>query len=259
MNPKYKFILSINMAMTLDGKVERPDGKWYGLSSREDKRRMDRYRSESEVLILGKNSILNDNPIIHLRYETGNEPQPVILVRNGNIPDDRHVFRHSKVKPILLTTKKNVTNLSPSLESLSKIVVLGESDFSAGDVVHYLCESNYSSGLLEGGPTLNAAFFREDLVSVIYITVTPFLIGKSSLLSICNNPVELDNFENKKWILEKVEQIQNEIFLKYKKEINTQGSILNYNLYQFFVCIPDEPAKPAASSILVLNISNFFY
>ncbi|EMO30501.1 hypothetical protein LEP1GSC170_4253 [Leptospira interrogans serovar Bataviae str. HAI135] len=27
------------MAMTLDGKVSRPDGKWYGLSSRNDKKK----------------------------------------------------------------------------------------------------------------------------------------------------------------------------------------------------------------------------
>ena len=42
------------MAMTIDGKVERPDGKWYGLSSKNDKAKMDFYRSQYEVLILGK-------------------------------------------------------------------------------------------------------------------------------------------------------------------------------------------------------------
>ena len=49
-----KFQLSINMAMTLDGKVARPDGKWYGLSSRNDKKRMDLIRSQADALILGK-------------------------------------------------------------------------------------------------------------------------------------------------------------------------------------------------------------
>ncbi|EMF45079.1 riboflavin biosynthesis protein RibD C-terminal domain protein [Leptospira interrogans serovar Lora str. TE 1992] len=46
--------VSVNMAMTLDGKVSRPDGRWYGLSSRNDKKRMDEIRSKAEVLILGK-------------------------------------------------------------------------------------------------------------------------------------------------------------------------------------------------------------
>ena len=64
-----KFQLAINMAMTLDGKVARPDGKWYGLSSRQDKRQMDRIRSQADALILGKNSLINDDPVIKLRRQ----------------------------------------------------------------------------------------------------------------------------------------------------------------------------------------------
>ena len=86
------YTLSINMAMTIDGKVERPDGKWYGLSSRADKARMDLYRSQNEILLLGKNSIINDNPIIHLRYVEGEEPLPVILIRKGTIPEVWFLF-----------------------------------------------------------------------------------------------------------------------------------------------------------------------
>ena len=78
-----KFQLAINMAMTLDGKVARPDGKWYGLSSRQDKRQMDRIRSQADALILGKNSLINDDPVIKLRYVEGKDPLPVILLRKG--------------------------------------------------------------------------------------------------------------------------------------------------------------------------------
>ncbi|HMZ61570.1 MAG TPA: dihydrofolate reductase family protein, partial [Leptospiraceae bacterium] len=45
-----EYVLSVNMAMTIDGKTARPDGKWYGLSSRNDKIRMDKYRSEADAL-----------------------------------------------------------------------------------------------------------------------------------------------------------------------------------------------------------------
>lgn len=89
--------VSVNMAMTLDGKVSRPDGRWYGLSSRNDKKRMDEIRSKAEVLILGKNSILNDDPVVHLRYvDNVQDPRPVILVRSGTIPKDKKVFRFLK-------------------------------------------------------------------------------------------------------------------------------------------------------------------
>lgn len=205
------------MAMTLDGKVERPDGKWYGLSSREDKRRMDLYRSNHEVLILGKNSVLNDNPVTHLRYASGEEPQPVILLRTGTLPVERNLFRHTKKKPFLLTTRENIQKIESELNSVSIIKILGDKDFLPGDVIRFLMNEGFQSGLLEGGPTLNAAFLQDDLVDSLYLTIIPFLIGKSSLKSICNFEEELSGFDSRFWKLENAEQIQNEIFCKYTR------------------------------------------
>jgi riboflavin biosynthesis pyrimidine reductase len=85
------------MAMTLDGKVARPDGKWYGLSSRQDKRQMDRIRSQADALILGKNSLINDDPVIKLRYVEGKDPLPVILLRKGIVSKNRKVFSNPPV------------------------------------------------------------------------------------------------------------------------------------------------------------------
>lgn len=56
--------LSVNMAMTLDGRVMRPDGRWHGLTSREDRRRMDEHRSHARALLLGKASLIADDPIV---------------------------------------------------------------------------------------------------------------------------------------------------------------------------------------------------
>ncbi len=211
------YTLSINMAMTLDGKVERPDGKWYGLSSRTDKARMDLYRSQNEVLILGKNSILNDNPVIHLRYEEGEEPLPVILVRKGSIPENRYIFTKSKKKPLILTTALCYPELHQNLNSLANIEIIGEKDISPLDVIETLQKKGYSKFLLEGGPTLNNSFLSQQLVTTLYITIVPFLIGQSNLLGISNGSTALEGFDQISWKLSKVEQIQNEIFLKYEK------------------------------------------
>jgi 2,5-diamino-6-(ribosylamino)-4(3H)-pyrimidinone 5'-phosphate reductase len=214
MNP---FSLSINMAMTIDGKVERPDGKWYGLSSRTDKARMDLYRSQNEILILGKNSILNDNPVIHLRYAEGEEPLPVILVRKGSIPENKNIFTKSKKKPLILTTSACYPELHQNLSSLANIEIIGDQDISPIDVINFLQKKGYSRFLLEGGPTLNHSFLSHQLVTTLYITVVPFLIGQRSLLGISNGNSHLQGFEEKSWNLTKVEHIQNEIFLKYEK------------------------------------------
>ena len=211
------YTLSINMAMTIDGKVERPDGKWYGLSSRADKARMDMYRSQNEILLLGKNSIINDNPVIHLRYVDGEEPLPVILIRKGTLPETNYIFTKSKKKPLILTTSTCFSEISQNLHTLANIEIIGENDISPKDVVQFLLDKGYSRILLEGGPTLNDSFFRNNLVTTIYLTIVPFLIGQKNLSGISSGISNLHGFDAKKWKLEKVEQIQDELFLKYEK------------------------------------------
>lgn len=210
-----EYTLAVNMAMTIDGKTARPDGKWYGLSSKNDKKRMDLYRSETNALLLGKNSLLNDDPVIRIRYrENADDPVPVILIRKGVIPEGLRVFESSKT-PIIICTDSNYSNLK-NLSAKAEIISFGE-EIRPAEVLNLLIERKLNRILLEGGPVLNAAFFSEDLVTQIYLTIVPFIIGMSSLPSIVNQSSALPNFDARKWRLETSEMIENEIFLKYRK------------------------------------------
>ena len=119
-----QFQLSINMAMTLDGKVARPDGKWYGLSSRDDKKRMDVYRSQTDALILGKNSLINDDPVIKLRYVEGKDPLPVILIRKGIVKKDRKVFSNPNMRPLVICLTENELAIKEELSEVGEILAL---------------------------------------------------------------------------------------------------------------------------------------
>lgn len=213
------FQLAINMAMTLDGKVARPDGKWYGLSSRDDKKRMDYYRSESDALILGKNSLLNDDPVIKLRYVEGKDPLPVILLRKGIIPKTKKVFSHTTVRPLVICLRDNENSVREELGEVAEILFLEGNDILPADVITILKKRNLNRVLLEGGPTLNYAFQKAGLIDVINLTVVPFLIGKKNLPSIVDGEFEFPNFAEEKWNLTHCEKIGNEVFLRYERHL----------------------------------------
>lgn len=210
------YILSINMAMTLDGKVTRPDGKWYGLTSNHDKRMMDIYRSQHEILIVGKNSILNDDPILHLRYVRGNDPIPVVLINKGTISKHKKIFESTQT-PIIFCTVKNYEMLENELSGLANIINLGDKEISAQKVLERLISMGYTKILLEGGPSLNYSFLKADLVTRIYLTIVPFIIAKEGLKNFVTGEVELLNFETPKWKLTSYNKVENEIFLCYEK------------------------------------------
>lgn len=204
------------MAVTLDGKVTRPDGKWYGLTSSHDKKMMDVYRSRHELLIVGKNSIINDDPVIHLRYVQGNDPIPVILINKGTISKEKKIFKSPKT-PIIFCTIENHEILENELSGLASIINLGDKEIFAQKVLDHLLSLGYTKILLEGGPSLNYSFLKANLVTDIYLTIVPFIIGKTGLKNFAEGEIELENFDSNSWRLLRSEQVENEIFLHYKK------------------------------------------
>jgi 2,5-diamino-6-(ribosylamino)-4(3H)-pyrimidinone 5'-phosphate reductase len=211
-----KYELAINMAMTLDGKVARPDGKWYGLCSKEDRILMDVYRSQAEVLIVGKNSILNDNPVVKVTYvENAKSPRPVVLIGHGTISNDRNLFTDSKCKPIIFCLKTNYPEIAANLYLYADIQILDGDTIDPKQVLSKLLEMGYTKILLEGGPRLNYSFFQEGLINKIHITLVPFIIGMKTLPALLDGDKQLAQFDKNKWKLESVQQNQDEIFLTY--------------------------------------------
>lgn len=205
--------------MTLDGKVTRPDGKWYGLSSRADKRRMDEIRSQSDALIVGKNSIINDNPVINIRYvENAKNPKPVILCRSGIIPSGKRIFGDKNNTPLVLCLNSNYEILRKELSDSAEIIALSDTDLLPLEVLEHLKKKGFQNILLEGGPRLNHSFFSEDLVDTLYLTIVPFVIGYSASPGIVNGENSFRDFDRAKWELLFSEQIENELFLKYERK-----------------------------------------
>lgn len=214
MNP----YLFVNMAMTLDGKVARPDGKWYGLNTLSDKMKMDVIRSNADSIIVGKNSILNDDPEIKIRYaEHSVDPRPVILLQTSCIPKNRKIFT---LNPIIFCTKVNFDSITEDLGDVSEIYCLSETDvINPLSVVLKLQSLNYSRILLEGGPILNYSFFQQDLIDKIYLTIVPYLIGQNDLPSIVDGKKAFEFFDKKKWKLVSLQNENDEIFLEYERYI----------------------------------------
>lgn len=209
--------LAINMAMTLDGKVARPDGKWYGLSTQTDKEQMDTYRSQSDALIVGKNSIINDNPVIKIRYiENAINPRPVVLVRRGTIPRTAKIFEDSDHIPLIICTKQNKKEIQKELENLADIHALDSDDIDPKRVIGILSRQGYENILLEGGPKLNYSFLKHNLVNKIHITVVPFIMGSRNLPSFVDGEDVLPDFDSTEWTLKASEVRGNEIYLTYE-------------------------------------------
>ena len=207
--------LSVNMAMTLDGKVMLPDGKWHGLTSAIDRSTMDEYRSRAQALIVGRNSVEKDNPIFALK-DGRPGPRPVMICRSRLPGANLRFFEHN---PLLFTTPDLAASAeADQIKKLCEMVCLEEP--SPGYVMKELETRGYSTVLLEGGPRLNAGFFAQDLVDRLYLTIVPYVLGDSRLPGFVDGSECIPDFKNKLWTLERCEKIGNEVFTEYLRQRN---------------------------------------
>lgn len=202
-------VVRVNMAMTMDGKVTRPDGKWYGLTSSEDKNEMQRIRSLCDAIIVGRNSIENDDPPVQ---PPGGSLLPVMICRSRLPGPDLKFFR-SPVKPLLFTANNLDTT---QLKEHCEIIQMEKDRLTPGIILDKLADRSRNL-LLEGGPSLNHSFFREDMVDYLHITIVPFMVGARNLPAIVDGKLPFDGFEHKRWKLASFETKGNEVFLRYDR------------------------------------------
>ena len=142
-------------AATLDGRSAAADGTSRWVSSAVARRDTHRLRGLCDVILAGTGTVLVDDPELTVRDEKGvpRPHQPLRAVMGlREVPHDRRV-RNDVAETVVLATR------DPA-EALAALY--------ARDRQHVL---------LEGGPTLAAAFLRAGLVDEVVAYVAPLLLG----------------------------------------------------------------------------------
>ena len=151
--------MTLKLATTLDGQIAAADhtSKWItGGAAREDTHQL---RSESDVVIVGAGTVIEDNPSLDVRLEgyAGRQPRPVIVAGARPLPERATLFARD---PLVYTPGDGV--------GAGERVVLGDnSAVDLGAMLDDLGGRGYVTAMVEGGATLAAAMLRGGLVDRI--------------------------------------------------------------------------------------------
>lgn len=82
----------LKWAQTADGFIAREnfDSKW--ISNAQSRQLVHKWRSEEDAILVGKNTVLHDNPQLTTRDWTGKNPLRIVLDHQLVLPDSRAVF-----------------------------------------------------------------------------------------------------------------------------------------------------------------------
>ena len=142
----------LKWAQTKNGLIDNSEGKqgqvtW--ISVPETQVKVHQWRSEIQAIMVGKNTILSDNPSLTTRAVKGKNPIRVVLDSRNEIPSTASVF-NSESETIVFNLEKNFT------ENHADYVKLPE--LSPKIILDSLYERQIQSVLIEGGKKVLQSF-----------------------------------------------------------------------------------------------------
>jgi len=202
----------VKTAMTLDGKIATSTGKSRWITGEKSRKFVHRLRSMSDGIMVGINTVLQDDPLLTVRLEGEKRVGPVrvIVDSKGRLPLDSKIVKTSReTKTVLATTELAPQDKLEKLRALGvEILVLpgknGRVDLQ--ELMLALGKKEISVLLVEGGGTLNYSLLTENIVDKIYLFIAPMLLGGQQ----APTPLEgvgISEIEDS-WLVEKMEMKQ---------------------------------------------------
>ena len=185
----FKYIISgtpfvvVKTAMTMDGKIATSTGKSRWITGKKSRTFVHRLRSMCDGIMVGINTVLQDNPSLDVRLDGEGEPSPIRIIvdSQGRLPLDAAVVNTaSQHKTILATTGSASEEKLAALRSRGvEVLVLpsqnGKVDLRA--LMLALGQQKITILLVEGGGTLNYSLLEQNLIDKLYCFVAPLLFG----------------------------------------------------------------------------------
>lgn len=197
-------------AMSLDGKIATAAGESQWISSAESRERVHALRHELTGIMVGVETVIQDDPRLTARLPNSNHPIRIIVDSRLRIPLTAKVLQQNEAKTIVATTETADVSQKEALQKMGVEIISTQSDSGRvhlQELMTVLGIRGIDSLLLEGGATLNFSALEAGIVNKVQVYIAPLLIGgksaKTSIEGVGVSALE-QAFQMKEWSVEKV-------------------------------------------------------
>lgn len=178
----------MKMAQTLDGYIAAPDGSSQWITGKAARSLVHQWRAGYDAVMVGRNTVLNDNPRLTVRHVEGRQPKRIIVDGPLSLPRTMNVFSDQYEDRTIVITH-NETKYRQSADPMLNILdpdgfrgqTLLVSKFEGhSDLKHAFSELarlDVASVLVEPGSDLARALLRRGLVDKLELFIAPKLLG----------------------------------------------------------------------------------
>jgi riboflavin-specific deaminase-like protein len=171
----------INFACSLDGNIALKGGKAFRFSNFEDLIRVHKMRAESDIILVGKNTINLDDPklVVNEKYYSSDR-MPDVAILDSNLTVNRNARVFSYPRRVVIFCREGVDSDGISE---SKVIIKNSpaNVLQTNFVVEELGEMGYKKVMVEGGKSVITSFVTENNWDQITIFYSPILTGDEGI------------------------------------------------------------------------------
>ena len=181
----------LKWAMSLDGRVGLKNGKSKWITNSYSRSIVHSLRTEFDAIVVGGNTLRNDDPLLTTRGKKSPEPLRVVFTKTLNLPTERNLWNCDIAKTLIVydSTSANEKYLDrlPSCVEIAKI----PSD-NPRLLAKLLAERGLNKILWECGPKLATSAFKNGCIQETISFIAPKILGGVSSMT----PFDDFNFED---------------------------------------------------------------
>jgi len=182
-------LVTLKIAQTLDGRIATRTGDSQWITGEAARTLVHRWRAELDGVLVGTGTVESDDPRLTVRHVDGPQPLRLVLDREGTLSPDRTLFTDSHADATVAVVGENRSRpdyADPLTDAGGTLLRSPETDDDHLDLPALLQRLGTDAGrdaeplqslLVEAGPGLATALFRQDLVDRFFCFVAPKVVG----------------------------------------------------------------------------------
>ena len=183
-------LVTLKIAQTLDGRIATRTGDSQWISGKASRTRVHQWRSELDGVLVGSGTAQADDPRLTVRHVDGRQPLRLVLDRTGALPPDRTLFTDEFADHTIAVVGEGhgMPAYADALKAAGgHMLRIPETEAGHLNLKALLTRLGKDGGrgavplqslLVEAGPGLATALFRQALVDRFFCFIAPKLIGE---------------------------------------------------------------------------------
>lgn len=169
----------LKYAMTLDGKIAATTGHSAWVTGKASRHLVHQVRSTCDAVIIGGNTVRQDNPNLTTHGVTEHNPLRIVMSRSLDLPRDCNLWQTDIAPTLVFTESDRNPELQQELNSKG-VDIITVTALTPKIVMEHLYRKDISKVLWECGGTLAAKAIADGTIQKVMAFIAPKIIGGTS-------------------------------------------------------------------------------